>query len=254
VSPKARKHARKQPPDPGGPGDPEGGTPTAPLAPGPPRDTGRRPALPPFPRRGLGPWATFVHAWNGLIHTVVHQRNMRIHLVAAMLVGLVGSGIPLGLAEKVTLIFCVLLVLFAEILNSALEQLVDLAIQQFDDKARLAKDAAAAAVLVLAIGTVVIFTAVLVHNWKTISTHGPQIARQVALGLPLTLCHAGLIAARRRPLWLDAALFAAATALMGATLPRSESWVFSALTYGLVVVAGASALARRKLPAGQRPG
>src|SRR5689334_11534927 len=45
-----------------------------------PRDTGRRPALPPFPRRtGLGPWATFVHAWNGLIHTVVHQRNMRIH-------------------------------------------------------------------------------------------------------------------------------------------------------------------------------
>ena len=44
-----------------------------------------------------------------------------------ILVGLVGSGIPLGLAEKVTLIFCVLLVFFAEILNSALEQLVDLA-------------------------------------------------------------------------------------------------------------------------------
>lgn len=228
--------ARKQPRDPERP----------PLGAAPPRDTGRRPALPPYPRMGLGPWATFLHAWNGLIHTVVHQRNMRMHLVAAMLVGLVGSGIPLGLAEKVTLIFCVLLVLFAEILNSALEQLVDLTIQQFDEKARMAKDAAAAAVLVLAIGTVVIFAALLVHNWNTISTHGPQIARQVALGVPLTLCHAGLLVARRKSRWLDAALFLAATAFLLATLPRTESWVFSALTYGVLVVAGASALERRR--------
>ena len=90
---------------------------------------------------------------------------MRVHVVSAILVGLVGSGIPLGLAEKVTLIFCVLLVFFAEILNSALETLVDLATQQFDEKARVTKDAAAAGVLVLAIGTVVIFAAILVHNW-----------------------------------------------------------------------------------------
>jgi diacylglycerol kinase (ATP) len=55
-----------------------------------------------------------LHAWNGLIHTVVHQRNMRMHLISGLLVGLVGSGIPLGLVEKVTLIFCVLLVLFAD--------------------------------------------------------------------------------------------------------------------------------------------
>jgi len=222
-------------------------TPRPALGEVPPVDTGRRPALPPYPRRrGLGPWATFVHAWNGLIHTVVHQRNMRMHLVAGVLVGLVGSGIPLGLAEKVTLIFCVLLVFFAEILNSALEQLVDLTIQQFDEKARLSKDAAAAAVLVLAMGTVVIFTALLVHNWQTISTHGPQIARQVALGVPFTGCVIGLLLARPKPLWLDVTLFAGATALLAATMVRTESLVFSALTYGLAVVAAASALERRK--------
>ena len=172
---------------------------------------------------------------------------MRIHLTAAALVGLVGSGIPLGLAEKVTLIFCVLLVLFAEILNSALEQLVDLTIQQFDEKARLTKDAAAAAVLVLAIGTVVIFAALLVHNWRTISTHGPQIARQVALGVPLTLCLGGLLAARPKPRWLDAVLLAGASGFWAATLPRTQSWVFSALTFGLLVVAGASALRRHRV-------
>jgi diacylglycerol kinase (ATP) len=218
------------------------------LGDAPPVDTGRRPALPPYPRRkGLGPLATFAHAWNGLLHTVVHQRNMRIHLVAGVLVGLVGAGIPLGLAEKVTLIFCVLLIFFAEILNSALEQLVDLIIQQYDDKARLAKDAAAAAVLLLAGGTVVIFAAVLVHNWDTVSSRVPQIARQVALGVPLTACHAGLLLARRKPLALDLLLFGGATGLWLATVTRTESPVFSALTYLLVVVAAASALERRRL-------
>ncbi|HYI03132.1 diacylglycerol kinase family protein, partial [Hyalangium sp.] len=77
------------------------------------------PSSPFPPRGGAGVMASFRNAWAGLIHTVIHQRNMRVHLVSAVLVGLVGSGIPLGLAEKVTLIFCVLLIFFAEILNSA---------------------------------------------------------------------------------------------------------------------------------------
>src|SRR5207302_8116960 len=138
------------------------------------------------------------HAWRGLVHTIIHQRNMRFHVTSRILVGLVGSGIPLGLAEKVTLIFCVLLLLFAEILNSALEQLVDLAVQQFDPKARMAKDAAAAGVLVLALGTVVVFAALLVHNWSVVVTHGRQIERQVLLGLPLTACGVLLMGPRRK--------------------------------------------------------
>jgi diacylglycerol kinase (ATP) len=210
------------------------------------RKVNPNPSPPPYPRKGMGPWATFVHAWNGLIHTVVHQRNMRVHVVAALLVSLVGSGIPLGLAEKVTLIFCVLFVFFAEILNSALEQLVDLAIQQFDEKARLTKDAAAAGVLVLAIGTVVIFAAILVHNWSTITTHTDQIARQVALGLPLTACVAGLLVARPKPVALDAALFLGGLLLQGALVRSSSSYVFSALALGVLVIALASAIERRR--------
>ena len=128
------------------------------------------------------------YAWAGLIHTVVHQRNMRMHLLAAIMVGFVGTGIPLGLAEKVTMIFCVLLVFFAEVLNSALEHLVDLAVQQFDEKARVTKNAAAAGVLVLALGTVVIFAAVLVHNADTIASHVAKIQRQVVLGVPFIIC------------------------------------------------------------------
>ncbi|MCY1015059.1 diacylglycerol kinase family protein [Pyxidicoccus sp. MSG2] len=198
------------------------------------------------PRRGSGLFASFGHAWAGLIHTVVHQRNMRVHLISGVLVGLVGSGIPLGLAEKVTLIFCVLLIFFAEILNSALEHLVDLAVQQFDEKARLAKDAAAAGVLVLALGTVVIFAAILVSNWETVRTSTEAITRQVALGLPLTACVVVLVLPQRRPVAVDVGAFVGAFALLGLLALGTASMVFSALTGGLIVVAGAAAYQRRR--------
>lgn len=207
----------------------------------------KQPKIPAYPVLGGGSfWDGLVHAWNGLVHTIVYQRNMRIHMVAAVLVGLVGSGIPLGLAEKVTMIFCVLMVFFAEILNTALEQLVDLAIQQFDEKARITKDAAAAGVLVLAGGTVVIFAAILVNNWPTIPAHIPEIIRQVALGLPLTVCAGVLMMKVRKPLAVDLLLFAVALVLMGAMAVRSASYVFSAMTFGLVVLAFASAMERQK--------
>lgn len=206
------------------------------------------PHLPIPPRGGAASLlASFRYAWAGLLHTVVHQRNMRVHLLSAVLVGLVGSGIALGLAEKVTLIFCVLLIFFAEILNSALEHLVDLAVQQFDERARIAKDAAAAGVFVLALGTVVIFAAVLVHNWPTIATSGPQIARQVALGLPLTGCVAVLVAPWKKPLGVDLLAFLAGGVLLGLLAMRSQSLVFSAMTAGLWVVAGAAAREWRRL-------
>ncbi len=170
---------------------------------------------------------------------------MRVHLLAGMLVGLVGSGIPLGLAEKVTMIFCVLMIFFAEILNSALEQLVDLAVQQFDEKARLTKDAAAAGVLVLAIGTVVIFAAIVVHNAEVISTHAPQIERQVAIGLPLTLLTGVLMRPRNHSRWLNTALVLAGLGLIAVLARWSESYVFSAMTFGLLMLAAAAARSRR---------
>lgn len=180
---------------------------------------------------------SFTHAWRGLVHTVRDQRNMRVHLVAATLVGFVGSGLSLGLAEKVTLIFCVILVFFAEILNSALEALVDLATEQLHEKARITKDAAAAGVLVLALGTVVVFAALVVHNWPVVVAEQARILRQLALGLPVSACVALLVWPRRsRPL-LDLCAFLVATALLVIQLKDTASTVFTALTFGLVLLA-----------------
>jgi diacylglycerol kinase (ATP) len=191
-------------------------------------------------------YRSVLHAWNGLIHTVVHQRNMRMHIISSLLVGLVGSGIPLGLAEKVTLIFCVLLVLFAEMLNSALEQLVDLAIQQFDEKAKLTKDIAAAAVLVLAIGTVVLFAAVLVHNAATIFNNLPAIERQVLFGMPLTFLGGALMHEQVKPIWVDVLLGVGALGLWALLTSWTESEVFSAMTLGLLAVCAATAFSRQR--------
>lgn len=204
-------------------------------------------APPPRPPAGAGSLvASLRHAWNGLVHTVVHQRNMRIHVVSAILVGLVGSGIPLGLAEKVTLIFCVLLVFFAEILNTALEQLVDLAIQQFDEKARVTKDTAAAGVLVLASGTVVVFAAILVQEWGTIVAHQAEVFRQAALGIPLAACGTVLVLPQRKPFWVDLGVFLLGVALMAEIARGTQSSVFAALTFGLLVLCGAAARARSR--------
>ena len=202
---------------------------------------------PPYPERGRGGFLqSFAHAWNGLVHTVVYQRNMRVHLVSAVLVGLVGIGMPLGLAEKVTLLFCVMNVFFAEILNTALEQLVDLAIQQFDEKARVVKDAAAAGVLVLALGTVVIFAAILVYNRDFIFTHASEIGVRMLLGFAMAGCVALLVADHPRPRFVDVLLFGGAAALFVPTVRGSQSYVFSALTFGLVLLAAAAARQRRR--------
>ena len=176
------------------------------------------------------------HAWTGLVETVAFQRNMRIHLVSAMAVSLVGSGLPLGLAEKVTLLFCVLLVFFAEVLNSALEHLVDLAIREIDEHARKAKDAAAAGVLVLALGTVAIFASLLAHNASTVLAHRAAVLRQVLFGLPLLGCTVALLF-RTKLRGTDAALVSTGTVLWAFTTRTSTSWVFSILTAVLLLIA-----------------
>ena len=211
----------------------------------------RKPPYP--PRRGEGFWSSSRHAWNGLVHTVVHQPNMKVHVVSAILVGLVGSGLPLGLAEKVTLIFCVLLVFFAEILNSALETLVDLATQEFDEKARVTKDAAAAAVLVLSIGSAVIFAALLVHNWNTVLASGPRIERQVLFGVPLAGCAGLLMRDRPRPWIQDALAFVAGLVLCAVLASWTTSVVFTAMTAGLLVLALAAARTRALARATKNP-
>lgn len=129
--------------------------------------------------------ASFRAAGWGLVHTVATQKHMKVHLVAAAMVTYVGMALPLDLASSTALLFCVALVFFAEILNSALEAFVDLHIKDFERGAMIAKDAAAAGVLVLALATVVVLADILWMHWAVVQANIPAVHRSLMFGLPL---------------------------------------------------------------------
>ena len=196
---------------------------------------------PPPPERNPGFVGAFLHAWDGLVWTTAHQKNMKFHVLAAVLVGCVGSAIPLGLPEKVTLVFCVMLVFFAEVVNSALEALVDLHTERFHALAKVAKDTAAAGVLVLSIGTFVLFAVILFHDWPIVLDHPAEVERQLLVGGPMALLGAALPWRRPRARAVDAAIFVVAVALWVLTGSWTESPVFSAMNLSLLALQFAAA-------------
>lgn len=191
--------------------------------------------------------ASFGHAANGLIDSLARGRNMKVEVVCGILVALVGSGVALGLLERLALLACVGVVLAAEAFNTALEEAVDLAINVRHEGARLAKDAAAGAVLALSVTSVGILVLVLAANWEAIAPQGPRIARQVAVGVPFAL-GAGLLAARfPRPRWVDHALTVSGVLLWLALASWTTSVSFTAVA-ALLFALCALAASRRISP------
>lgn len=204
-------------------------------------------------RRGEDRWralrASFRAAWDGVVETSLRQRNMRIHLVAGLLVALVGSCAAMGVAEQLALILSVSLVLAAELANSSVEALVDLVTREHHEQARIAKDAGAGAVLVLALGSVLVLILVLVHAWPAIVAGRRFVLEQTLFGLPLAGDMALLLTPFRRPQALDKALALAGVVLLGALAKFSLNWLFTALAALLFGVAVAVAARRHRLGA-----
>jgi diacylglycerol kinase (ATP) len=118
----------------------------------------------------LGAWtvagdlpASFRYAAQGLAYGFSSQRNFRIHVFTGLLVFLLGLGLGLPPEQLAVLVLTVAAVLVLELINTATEAVVDLAIgRKFHPLARIAKDCAAAAVLVAAAASVLIALLLLV--------------------------------------------------------------------------------------------
>ena len=102
--------------------------------------------------------ASFRYAAQGLGYATVSQRNFRIHLATAAVVFGLATVLQLDLTRMAVLVLTVAAVLVLELLNTAIEAVVDLSIgRRYHPLARIAKDcAAAAAVLVAAISSLLI--------------------------------------------------------------------------------------------------
>ena len=95
-------------------------------------------------------------AIEGILWAVKTQRHMLIHLIAAILVMVVGLVLHLTLYEFALLCLAITLVLFAELVNTALEVVVDLVSPEFHPLAQRAKDVAAGAVLLASVAALVL--------------------------------------------------------------------------------------------------
>jgi diacylglycerol kinase len=91
---------------------------------------------------------SFSFAGQGVWHVVRTQRNMRVHLLAASAAVVAGLVLRIGAADWASVLAAIGLVLTAEALNTVGETLVDLCTDKFHPLAKIAKDAAAGAVLI----------------------------------------------------------------------------------------------------------
>ena len=99
---------------------------------------------------------SFGHAFRGLKVLLQTQQNARIHAVATLLVLAAGALFGISPVEWALIALAVAGVWTAEALNTAIEFLVDLASPELHPLAAKAKDVAAGAVLVAAIGSLVV--------------------------------------------------------------------------------------------------
>ncbi|MBA4550617.1 MULTISPECIES: diacylglycerol kinase [Thermoactinomyces] len=93
---------------------------------------------------------SFVYALEGLKYTIVTQRNMRFHFLVALGVLLLSLTLPMNKVEVLVLFVAIVLVLFAELINTAIEAVVDMVTGEYHPLAKVAKDVAAGAVLLTA--------------------------------------------------------------------------------------------------------
>ena len=107
-------------------------------------------------RRAPGVFESFNFAFEGIIHVLRTQRNMRIHFAIAFAVLVFALIVDVTKLELIALLISITFVLIAEMLNSAVEAAIDIATTEFDPMAKLAKDVAAGAVLIASTNAVVV--------------------------------------------------------------------------------------------------
>lgn len=101
-------------------------------------------------------YKSFGYAFRGIGVTVRDERNIKIHLLAVVLVVIFGLWLHISTTEWYICLILFGLVIGMELMNTAVESVVDLVTDEKKDLARKAKDAAAGAVLVSAIISAVI--------------------------------------------------------------------------------------------------
>jgi diacylglycerol kinase (ATP) len=133
-------------------------------------------------------------AIEGILHAATTQRHLRYHFFSAAFVLLLSYVLGVSRTEFLILALSVIAVLLAEMFNTAIEVIVDIVSPEKTEKARIAKDIAAGAVLITAFGVAVIGYIVLFpylrdsfHTGLTVAKHSKEEIALIAFILVVLL-------------------------------------------------------------------
>ncbi|HTL70054.1 MAG TPA: diacylglycerol kinase [Candidatus Eisenbacteria bacterium] len=143
-------------------------------------------------------------AVEGFLYVVKSERNMRIHFLIAFFVLLTAVFLGVGRIEWMMLCGAASLVLVAEMVNTAIEETVDLLKKEFDPAARIIKHVSAGAVLVAVVNSIVVGFFIFSRYWNdpfaafvSRVRYAPEHVLFVSVAVSVFLVIAGKAFARR---------------------------------------------------------
>ncbi len=106
--------------------------------------------------KNRNPIESFNNAFQGIWYTIVNERNMKIHLVIGTIVIFLSLWVRVSIIEFTILCLTIAMVICFELINTAVEVVVNIIVDVYHPKAKIIKDVSAGAVFVSAIFSIVI--------------------------------------------------------------------------------------------------
>ncbi len=115
--------------------------------------------------------SSFKYAFEGICYVLKTQPNMKIHFTIGILAVIAGFIFKISAYEWLAMVIVIGFVLILEVVNTAVETLVDLYTEEYHHLAKISKDTAAGAVLLMAIVSVVVGLIIFLPKvWALIQT------------------------------------------------------------------------------------
>ena len=181
-------------------------------------------------------WRAFNFAFQGVLYATRTQRNMRIHLIAGALALIATLYLRLDRSYVALIVVVIVLVIALELVNTAIEAVVDLMTVAHNPLAKIAKDAAAGAVLVVTMGAVIVGY---LAFYEGVTAAGAQVSVAVA-AVPRNLAFVCLAVVGISTIFAKAYAARHGTPLQGGAISGHSALAFAAAT--LVALQGGSLL------------
>lgn len=104
-------------------------------------------------------------ALNGIWYGIKTQRNIKIQIIVSIVVIIVGLILKLNITEFIFITLSIMIVIIAEMINTAIEVAVNLYTDKYHELAKISKDVAAGAVTLAAINAVIIATLIFIGKF-----------------------------------------------------------------------------------------